>query len=221
MHRRRPIRHYMDDNGPFRALALDGGGFRGLYTATLLEELGRFFAGDTAADLGRRFDLITGTSTGGILACGLAVGVSPRRIIELYEKEGPKIFANPLPVQLFGKLGWVLRNAFKAANRAAPLRNGLVEIFGDKTLGKSTPIAALRCAFPASGWWTRNRKFSKPHTTNVSSSTGTTLWLMSASRRARLLFSFQFIQSKMQAITINVSHLRMVVCGRTTQLSWR
>src|SRR6266496_6552273 len=164
MHRRRPIRYYMDDNGPFRALALDGGGFRGLYTATLLEELGRFFAGGTAADLGRRFDLITGTSTGGILACGLAVGISPSRIIKLYEKEGPKIFANPLPVQLFGKLGWVLRNAFQAANPAAPLRNGLVEIFGDKTLGEVYADRRIALCLPSIRMVDEKSKvFKTPH----------------------------------------------------------
>ncbi len=125
----------MNDDKPFRALALDGGGFRGLYTATILEELGRFFGGDTAGDLGRQFDLITGTSTGGILACGLALGVPPKRIIDLYEKEGPKIFTNPLPRRLFGKVGWAVRNAFQAANPATALKNALVEIFGEKTLG--------------------------------------------------------------------------------------
>jgi uncharacterized protein len=152
------------DPKPYRVLALDGGGFRGLYTATLLEELGRFFAADPAPDLGRRFDLITGTSTGGILACGLAAGVSPRRIIELYEKKGPKIFANPLPVRLFGKLGWALRNAFHAANPAAPLKDGLVEIFGDKTLANVYTQRRIALCLPSIRMVDEKSKvFKTPH----------------------------------------------------------
>lgn len=57
---------------PFRVLSLDGGGMRGVYTATYLGELAHAFArkrGVAALDVGRGFDLIVGTSTGGIVAC--------------------------------------------------------------------------------------------------------------------------------------------------------
>ena len=54
---------------PFRILSLAGGGYLGLYTACVLAEL-EARAGEPLA---RRFDLIAGTSVGGILAIGLAI----------------------------------------------------------------------------------------------------------------------------------------------------
>ena len=52
----------------FHILALSGGGFRGLYTATVL----RHIEESLGAPLANRFDLICGTSAGGLLALGLA-----------------------------------------------------------------------------------------------------------------------------------------------------
>ncbi len=55
-------------SGSFQILALSGGGYRGLYTATILAELERELGGPIA----RHFDLIAGTSIGGILALAIA-----------------------------------------------------------------------------------------------------------------------------------------------------
>jgi uncharacterized protein len=137
---------------PYRALALDGGGFRGLYTATVLNEIGSFFAlhrHDSDLDLGRRFDLISGTSTGGILACGLAAGISTAKIIRLYEEFGPKIFTNPLPANGLAKLGWFRRSATQAANKAEPLKQGLLEIFGRRTIGDMFAERGIALCIPS------------------------------------------------------------------------
>jgi patatin-like phospholipase/acyl hydrolase len=82
-----------------RILAIDGGGIRGLIPAVVLAELERR-TGRRTADL---FDLIAGTSTGGILACGLtrpgddgAGAFSAADLIGLYESEGPEIFHRSL-----------------------------------------------------------------------------------------------------------------------------
>ena len=73
-----------------RVLAIDGGGIRGLIPALVLTELER--------RSGRRvfemFDLIAGTSTGGILACALCApeALPASELVALYEEEGPTIF---------------------------------------------------------------------------------------------------------------------------------
>jgi hypothetical protein len=124
---------------PFRVLALDGGGIRGLYTATLLQKLEGYFAHESDEPMeqfGTRFDLITGTSTGGILACGLAGRIPIQEIIDLYEKYGPAIFKNPKPSGRISSFLWACRHFLAAANKTEPLRKGLKEIFGDTTVGE-------------------------------------------------------------------------------------
>lgn len=79
-----------------RILSIDGGGIRGLVPAVILEKLERITGQPTA----HLFDLIAGTSTGGILALGLSRPgpggrplYSAGKMAELYEKEGAKIFS--------------------------------------------------------------------------------------------------------------------------------
>jgi patatin-like phospholipase/acyl hydrolase len=77
-----------------RVLAIDGGGIRGLIPALVLTELERR-AGRRVFEL---FDLIAGTSTGGILACALCAPdpLPASELVALYEEEGPKIFDRSL-----------------------------------------------------------------------------------------------------------------------------
>jgi hypothetical protein len=75
-----------------RILSIDGGGIRGIIAAAVLQEL---LGGQHAQDV---FHLIAGTSTGGILACGLCrpQPLSPQDLIDLYVQHGPEIFTRPL-----------------------------------------------------------------------------------------------------------------------------
>src|SRR5215217_7485792 len=77
-----------------RVLAIDGGGIRGLIPALVLTELERR-AGRRVFEL---FDLIAGTSTGGILACALCAPdpLPASELVALYEEEGPNIFDRSL-----------------------------------------------------------------------------------------------------------------------------
>ena len=71
---------------PYRVLSLDGGGMRGIYTAAFLARLTDQFGrirSEQALDLGGGFDLITGTSTGAIVGCALAVGRPMSEIVDL------------------------------------------------------------------------------------------------------------------------------------------
>lgn len=78
----------VDTGTPFQILALSGGGYRGLYTAILLEELER----RARKPLRQCFDLITGTSIGGILAIGLAANVPAVNLRRAFSDHGQRIF---------------------------------------------------------------------------------------------------------------------------------
>lgn len=72
----------------YRILALDGGGIRGLMTAVWLDRLEQ----KLGSPLKNHFDLFAGTSTGSILACGVAMGLSANSIIDLYINNASVIF---------------------------------------------------------------------------------------------------------------------------------
>jgi patatin-like phospholipase/acyl hydrolase len=72
----------------FRILALDGGGIKGTFTAAALAEWERL----THARIADHFDLVAGTSTGGILALGLGMGLEARDILSFYETRGAVVF---------------------------------------------------------------------------------------------------------------------------------
>lgn len=74
----------------FRIVSLDGGGVRGLLTATLLARLEAAVPGFLS-----RADLFAGTSTGGILALGLAYGFTPQNLVDLYRRIMPQVFRAP------------------------------------------------------------------------------------------------------------------------------
>jgi patatin-like phospholipase/acyl hydrolase len=73
-----------------KALAIDGGGIRGLIPALVLAEIER----RTGRPMATMVDLIAGTSTGGIIACGLAKPepLPAEEIAAIYEQDGPEIF---------------------------------------------------------------------------------------------------------------------------------
>lgn len=92
----------------FRVLSIDGGGMRGIYTAAYLDALDQAFSQrqglEHGLDVGKAFNLIVGTSTGAIIGCGLAKGVSPAKIVALYKSHGPSIFPKRMP----SRPGWDL-----------------------------------------------------------------------------------------------------------------
>ena len=77
-----------------KVLTLDGGGIKGYLTAKILKNIEQSLNEYRSEDinLGQRFDLIVGTSTGGIIATALAIGKSAKEIFELYETLIPKVF---------------------------------------------------------------------------------------------------------------------------------
>lgn len=117
---------------PFRILSLCGGGLNGALAAGILTSV--------EESLGKRvtdhFDLIVGTSTGGILALGLGLGIPTFSLVDLYRTRGEKIFPKP-PSRLVQKVVSLFRRKYsdKALNKE------LREVLGDRTIGEcSIPV---------------------------------------------------------------------------------
>ncbi|MCR6646171.1 MAG: patatin-like phospholipase family protein [Terricaulis sp.] len=122
------LRERFSRPGPKRILALDGGGVRGLLTIGMLarlEEQLRRRSGNPHYRLSEYFDLIGGTSTGSIIATGLALGMSVAEISALYKTVIPKVFKR----FAFQGVG-----VFAPMFLSAPLANALKEQFGGRTL---------------------------------------------------------------------------------------
>jgi patatin-like phospholipase/acyl hydrolase len=108
----------------YRILSLDGGGIRGLLTACLLERLECLRPGFL-----EQVDLFAGTSTGGVLALGLASGASPREARQRYEHCGSAVFRDSFLDDLLD-----LGQLAGAQYSLDPLKRLLAEQFGDMVL---------------------------------------------------------------------------------------
>ena len=122
---------------PFRILSIDGGGICGILPASILAEIeGRFLGGRSIAGY---FDMITGTSTGGLIALGLASGMTGKDLQRFYVERGPNIFATSK-----GSVG-AARGWFKKAKRTVAavydentLEQEFLRVFDHKLFGEAT-----------------------------------------------------------------------------------
>lgn len=108
-----------------KILAIDGGGIKGILPASYLAEVDSAVEGNVAD----YFDLIVGTSTGGIIALGLGLGKSPAELVELYQGLGTKVFTK----RWFSSL----RHLFSSKYSSDPLEDALKHAFGNRLLGHS------------------------------------------------------------------------------------
>jgi len=78
----------------FKVLSLDGGGIRGYLSIKILANIEKILneQNNENINIGQRFDLIVGTSTGGIIASALSIGKSAEEVLELYKNLIPKVF---------------------------------------------------------------------------------------------------------------------------------
>lgn len=106
---------------PFKILSIDGGGIKGIFPAKILTELEAKLKADGKKDwqIYQNFDLICGTSTGGILAIALALGIPAKELHDLYLNKANEIFGN--------KKGF-----FKQIKYASHERNALEKLIRDK-----------------------------------------------------------------------------------------
>ncbi len=108
----------------FQILSLDGGGIKGLFSAAVLAH----WENDLKISIREHFDLILGTSTGGIIAIGLGLGLHPREIVNFYVNKGKSIFGNKRT------------NLFRNKYAQEPLKEALRDpnCFGDRLFGESS-----------------------------------------------------------------------------------
>jgi patatin-like phospholipase/acyl hydrolase len=115
-----------------KILAIDGGGIRGIIPARVLAEIEK----STHKPIAQLFDVIAGTSTGGILGCGLSVPdahgnpkLSTSALVDLYLQEGQRIF----PHHLFERV----TEYFDEKYPASGIEQVLHEYLGESLLSKS------------------------------------------------------------------------------------
>ena len=111
----------------FQILSLNGGGIRGLFSAAVLAAVEE----DLNTEIVRHFDLLAGTSTGGIIALGLGLGIRPRELVDFYLHQGPNVFRNSLRVRS-------AQHWFRRKYSAEPLARALRDAFEGKLLWEST-----------------------------------------------------------------------------------
>ena len=134
------LRKQLSRPGPKRILALDGGGVRGILTLGFLEHMESMLQeknNDSSLRLCDYFDLIGGTSTGSIIATGLALGMSVKELSDYYLALGN---------QIFGKKTNLYRYLTKGEKYdIAPLNRSLRSVFGKVTLGDQERIKTGLC----------------------------------------------------------------------------
>mgnify|MGYP003575360352 FL=1 len=160
----------------FRVLSLDGGGVRGIYTASLMQQLAlrlsRYTGNpvESRLDIGAKFDLIAGTSTGAIVAAALVAGVPLEDVVALYRDRSSKIFHSPQPIQRGGMLDklrvglWALRHGPKAANQPTALAEALASVLQSETLEQVYRRRGIAmCAPSVDATTNRSWVFKTPH----------------------------------------------------------
>lgn len=116
----------------FKILSIDGGGIRGIYPAHILcciEERLQINLLDS-------FDMIAGTSTGSIIAAGVATGVSAADIVTMYREHGAGIFKKKRFFWPGKKLKSTFQPMFDSVYDSQYLQSVLADIFQNKQLGE-------------------------------------------------------------------------------------
>jgi uncharacterized protein len=113
-----PLADRYRTRGPRKMLALDGGGIRGVLTLAMLKEIER----QVGQPLGEYFDYIAGTSTGAIIATGLAKGMTVDELLSFYRTAGTEMFQR---TRFLARLNSLYRDG--------PLQQQLKQVFGEHT----------------------------------------------------------------------------------------
>ncbi|MEG3192588.1 patatin-like phospholipase family protein [Lysobacter sp. D1-1-M9] len=135
-----------------RILSLDGGGIRGLVSCLWLAGVEDALLKAGKPGVLKSFDLLAGSSTGAVIACGMGIGLSPTQLADLYRAQRHTIFPG-IAERLWSRAGRVL-----AHGPSAPKYDGtgldqvLQQVFGDTRLGQ------LKIPLLVTGYDTLSRK---------------------------------------------------------------
>lgn len=122
---------------PFRILSIDGGGIRGVYPAHVLSRI----EDSLNIDLLKTFDMIAGTSTGSIIAAGVASNIRANDIVGMYKEHGADIFKKRKSSIPFEKLRALLQPMLGSLYDSHSLETVLTRVFNTTRLGEiSKPL---------------------------------------------------------------------------------
>lgn len=179
---------------PRKLLALDGGGIRGVLTLQVLIRMEELLAEKSGQGKDFRlcnfFDYIGGTSTGAIIAAGLAIGKSARWLSDFYKEVGPAMFEKAFILKR-------LKNLYKSE----PLADKLKEVFGEDTSLDSDKLKCLllvvtRNVSTDSPWPISSNPYAKYNAPNrADRNTKIPLWqLVRASTAAPVFFPPEIVE---------------------------
>ena len=153
------VRGTGSDGAAFRILALDGGGVKGAFTAAVLAE----WEAQTGLVISDHFDLIAGTSTGGIVAIALGLGLRPKEILQFYQERGKKIFPMTSVTSRWRHgLQWLFQPKFNQGTLLAEIELALYRGGDRKQLGDSKCRLLIPAYHTVSG---QTDVFRTPHST--------------------------------------------------------
>lgn len=126
----------------FKILSIDGGGIKGLYSATVLARIEE----RTGKRICDYFDMICGTSTGGLLALGLSIGLPAQQLADIYFEKGKEIFpiSEKRAIRLVQRQFQFLKQMlFSSKFSADPLTQILQEIFGEREMKDAETLLCI------------------------------------------------------------------------------
>ena len=143
----------MVENRPFKILSIDGGGIKGLYSAMILKHFEEEF-GHPIADY---FDMICGTSTGGLIALALSIKVPAKDLVDFYYNDGSKIFNYKTSKGFYAT---IRQTFFKGKYSDKNLKNALEKVLGGHTMSDSKTLLCIPSYNMTAG---KPRIFKYPH----------------------------------------------------------
>lgn len=123
----------------FKVLSIDGGGIKGLYSARILQHFEEHFN----CHISDYFDLICGTSTGGLIALGLSLKIPAAELVNFYEKSGPLIFPDRTKNWFIRKYDTFRQALWRGKFNDDKLKAALETVFGERLIGESHNLLCI------------------------------------------------------------------------------